>query len=144
MHARNRSSNVRRSMLTLVGFVALASLPLFAFGGCSTELKVSEVEPPHGTFSGGEEVIIHGNGFQPGRAGVSVRFGRREAANVVVESADKIKVTTPAGEKSTGVDVSVTFDDGKAFILKNGFQYIDTTQQRATMDNAFNAMGAKK
>jgi len=112
--------------------------------GCSNDLKVSEIDPPHGTYSGGEEVVIKGNGFQPGRAGVSVRFGRREAGNVVVESASGIKVTTPAGDKNTSVDVSVTFDDGKSFVLKSGFQYIDTTQQRQTMDKAFNAMGGKK
>jgi hypothetical protein len=111
---------------------------------CSNDLKVSEIEPPNGTFSGGEEVVIKGNGFQPGRGGVSVRFGRREASNVVVESAGAIKVTTPAGDKNTAVDVSVTFDDGKSFVLKSGFQYIDTTQQRQTMDKAFNAMGGEK
>jgi hypothetical protein len=108
-------------------------------GGCSNDLKVSEIEPPQGTYSGGEEVIIKGNGFQPGRAGVSVRFGRREATNVVVESLSAIKVTTPAGDKSVAVDVSVVFDDGKAFVLKSGFQYIDSSQQRQTMDKAFNA-----
>ena len=120
---------------------------VLAFGmlsACSNELKVTEVEPPHGTFSGGEEITIHGNGFQPGRGGVSVRFGRREAQSVVVESATAIKVTTPAGDKSTSVDVSVVFDDGKAFVLKSAFQYIDTTQQKAAMDKAFNAMGTKK
>jgi hypothetical protein len=111
--------------------------------GCSNELKVSEIEPPNGAFTGGEEVVIKGNGFQPGRSGVTIKFGRREATAVAVESGDKIKVTTPAGDKSTTVDVSVVFDDGKAFLLKNGFHYVDTTQQRANMDNAFNALGKK-
>ncbi len=109
--------------------------------GCSNELKVSEVDPPNGAFTGGEEVVIKGNGFQPGRGGVVVKFGRREATAVAVESGDKIKVMTPAGDKSSTVDISVVFDDGKAFLLKNGFHYVDTTQQRATMDKAFNAMG---
>jgi hypothetical protein len=111
---------------------------------CSNELKVSEIDPPHGTFSGGEEVVIKGNGFQPGRGGVTVKFGKREAGAVVVESSDKIKVTTPGGDKNTIVDVSVVFDDGKAFQIKNGFHFIDTTQQRATMDKAFNAFGGEK
>jgi hypothetical protein len=111
--------------------------------GCSNELKVSELDPPNGTFSGGEEVEIKGNGFQPGRGGVTVKFGKREAGSVVVESPTKIKVTTPAGDKNTTVDISVVFDDGKAFLVKNGFHYIDTTQQKATMDKAFNAMGNK-
>ncbi len=111
---------------------------------CSNELRVSEIDPPNGAFTGGEEVVIKGNGFQPGRGGVVVKFGRREATAVAVESGDKIKVMTPAGDKSSTVDVSVVFDDGKAFQLKNGFHYVDTTQQRATMDKAFNAMGDNK
>jgi len=109
--------------------------------GCSNDLKVSEVDPPNGAFTGGEEVVIRGNGFQPGRGGVVVKFGRREATAVAVESGDKIKVMTPAGDKSSTVDISVVFDDGKAFLLKNGFHYVDTTQQHTTMDKAFNAMG---
>lgn len=111
--------------------------------GCSNELKVSEVDPPNGTYMGNEEVVIEGSGFQPGRSGVAVRFGKREAQNIVVESSGKIKVTTPTGDKNTTVDVSVIFDDGKTFILKNGFHYIDT-QQKATMDKALNALSNKK
>jgi hypothetical protein len=109
--------------------------------GCSNELKVTEIEPGTGTFNGGEEVVIHGNGFQPGR-GVTVRFGHREAAATVIASGTKIAVTTPTADKNTTVDVSVVFDDGKAFVLKNGFHFIDNNQ-RATMDKAFNAFGDK-
>jgi hypothetical protein len=122
----------------ILSAVLLAWLP-----ACSNELKVSEVDPPAGAYTGGEEVVIRGNGFQPGRGGVQVKFGRRDATAVAVASSDQIKVMTPAGDKSTIVDVSVVFDDGKAFLLKNGFRYVDTTQQRATMDKAFNAMGGK-
>lgn len=120
--------------------MAVAMLGLCA---CSNELKVTEAEPAHGTFTGGEEIVIKGNGFQPGRGGVSVKFGRREAGSVAVESASRIKVLSPAGDKNTTVDISVVFDDGRAFLLKNGFRYIDA-QQRATMDKAFNAFGGDK
>ena len=113
-------------------------------GACSNELKVSEIDPPNGAFTGGEEVMLSGNGFQPGRGGVTVKFGRKEAAAVVVESGSKIKVTTPSGDKNTTVDVLVVFDDGKSFQIKNGFHYVDTTQQRATMDKALGAFGDKK
>ncbi len=128
-----------RAIRTLCAGILIAGL-----AACSNELKVSEIDPPNGTFSGGEEVIIKGNGFQPGRGGVTVKFGKREAQAVVVESGDKIKVTTPGGDKNTTVDVSVVFDDGKAFQIKNGFHFIDTSQQRATMDKAFNAFGGDK
>ncbi|HZS38068.1 MAG TPA: IPT/TIG domain-containing protein [Polyangia bacterium] len=121
-----------------------AGMFILGLSACSNELKVSEIDPPNGTFSGGEEVVIKGNGFQPGRGGVTVKFGKKDAQAVVVESSDKIKVTTPGGDKNTTVDVSVVFDDGKAFQIKNGFHFIDTSQQRATMDKAFNAFGGDK
>jgi hypothetical protein len=111
-------------------------------GGCSNELKVTACEPQQGTFGGGEEVSIRGNGFQPGRGGVTVKFGRKEATSVAVASSDTIKVMTPAGDKNATVDISVVFDDGRAFMLKNGFRYIDNNQ-RAMMDKAFDAFGKK-
>jgi hypothetical protein len=130
-----------RDRRPLMRRIAIA-LTLLGLSACSNELKVSEVDPPQGTFTGGEEVVIKGNGFQPGRGGVTVKFGRHEAPSVAIESTDKIKVQTPAGDKNTQVDISVVFDDGKAFMLKNGFRYLDNTQ-RVTMDKAFNALGDK-
>jgi hypothetical protein len=125
-------------------FLSAASVfALLGLAACSNELKVSEVDPATGTYNGGEEVVIKGNGFQPGRGGVVVKFGRKDAQAVVVESDSKIKVQTPAGDKNTTTDISVVFDDGKAFLLKNAFHYIDNNQ-RATMDKAFNAFGDKK
>jgi hypothetical protein len=122
---------------------ALLFVAALATGACSNELKVTEAEPPQGTYNGGEEVVIKGNGFQPGRSGVTVRFGRREATSVAVASTDKIKVLTPSGDKNTTVDISVVFDDGRAFLVKNGFRYLDSNQ-RATMDKAFNAFNKKE
>ena len=135
MFRRNERARWTQSLFAVL-LAGLAS-------ACSNDLKVSEVEPANGTSLGGEEVVIKGNGFQPGRGGVVVRFGRREATNVVVQSSSEIKVTTPAGEKSTSADVSVVFDDGKAFVLRNAFSFVDTTQQRQMMDKTFNALGKK-
>ncbi len=121
---------------------AIGGLVMLGLSACSNELKVESVEPASGTYAGTEEVIIHGNGFQPGRSGVQVKFGRHDATAAVVESSDRIKVTTPAGDKSSSVDVTVVFDDGRAFMLKNAFRYVDNTN-RATMNGAFNQLGAK-
>src|SRR6266511_3572502 len=118
-----------------------AAALLVGLAGCSNELKVSSVDPPQGTFAGGEEVSLRGNGFQPGRGGVTVRFGLREATGVVVANTDKINVTTPGGDPNTTVDVTVIFDDGKAFKLANAFHYMAAANSRATMDKAFNQMG---
>ena len=117
-----------------------AAFAVFGMAACSNELKVSGVEPPQGTFAGGEDVVIQGNGFQPNR-GVQVKFGMRDATSVVVASGDKIKVTTPGGDPNATVDVTVIFDDGKAFKLANGFHYMAQVDQRGTLDKAFNTLG---
>lgn len=123
----------------------LLSVPVAALvAGCSSELKVSELEPGQGTYMGGEEVAIRGANFPLGR-GVQVRFGKRDATNVVVESPTKLKVTTPAGDKNAAVDVTVVFDDGRAFLLKNAWRYLDAAgSQRAVFDKTLNKMGDKK
>ena len=118
-----------------------AAFLMFGLAACSNDLKISSVEPPQGTFGGGEDVVIHGGGFQPGRGGVTVTFGKRPATSVVVASADKINVMTPGGDPNTTVDVTVVFDDGKAFKLANGFHYMAQVDQRGTLDKAFNTLG---
>jgi hypothetical protein len=117
---------------------------LVAMVGCSDELKVSGVQPPQGTYGGGEEVVIKGNGFKPGRGGVTVKFGKRDATSVVVASTEAINVMTPSGDPNTTVDVTVIFDDGKAFKVANAFHYMQPVENRQTLDKAFNTMGTKK
>ena len=118
----------------------------FLAAACSTETRFVEISPPNGTFTGGEEVQLEGANFP--RSGVTVRFGTKEATGVVVLSDHAIQVTTPAGERGTAADVTLVFDDGRAFVLKGGFHYVDATQQRDTMDKAFKKMseenGGKK
>lgn len=120
----------------------LLSAALLFVGACSNDLSVSSIEPNSGTYMGGEEVTIHGRGFQPGRSGVIVKFGTHQAASVSVESTGSIKVQTPAGDKNAGVDVMIVFDDGKAYVLKNGFRYVDTSQ-KPTVGQALDSVGKK-
>jgi len=121
---------------------SLAFVALALAGGCSNELKFTGVEPNTGTFTGGEEVVLKGQNFP--RGGVMVRFGTKEAQPAVVESDHAIKVTTPAGDKNTNTDVTVVFDDGRTLVLANGFRYVDSTQQRQTMDKFFNKAAGKQ
>jgi hypothetical protein len=90
-------------------------------------IKVDSVEPPQGTTAGGEEITIHGSGFQPGKTQAEVRFGRKKAETVTIASNSKIRVVTPSSEKGP-VDVHVTFDDGGEFKIQNGFRYLEPTQ----------------
>ena len=123
-----------------VSTVLFSLLTAALLAGCSNELKVTEVEPQQGTYMGGEEVTIRGNAFPLGR-GVQVRFGKRDATNVVVESPTKLRVTTPAGDKNASADISVIFDDGRAFMLRNAFKYIDAQAAgRGMLDKMTNKM----
>lgn len=118
------------------------SLGLFVvLAGCSTETRLTEVAPNAGTYTGGEEVELRGANFP--RSGVAVRFGGKEATGVVMQSDRSIKVNTPAGEKGTAVDVTVVFDDGRAFVLRNGFHFVEQ-QQRQVMDKFFNRAAGEK
>ena len=121
-------------LVAVPGLTTLATLSA-TVSGCSTETKFTGIEPNFGTFAGGEEVTLVGQNFP--RSGVTVRFGIKQAQPVVVESTNHIKVNTPGGDKSTLSDVTITFDDGRAFVLKNGFRYVDSTRQQETMDKAF-------
>ena len=105
--------------------------------GCSNETKINELEPPHGTYAGGEEIVIRGNGFNPGHGGVAVKFGKKDATNIVVESDKSIRVTSPAGDRNTQVDITVIFDDGRAYLLRNGFRYLDAADQGKVMKNFY-------
>ena len=57
---------------------------------CSNETAVLSVDPPQGTYSGGEDVVIKGRNFPAGRGGVSVMFGRRAATNVIIRGYSSI------------------------------------------------------
>ena len=101
-----------------------AALVLVLSGlGCDEGVKVTSVEPDTGTIAGGEDVVLKGRGF---KAGVQVKFCRSEAKNVVILADNQIKVNTPANQKGT-CDVTLTFDDGRAFKVANAFRYLEPT-----------------
>lgn len=90
-------------------------------------MKVDKVEPPQGTTAGGEEITISGAGFLPGKTQAEVRFGHRKSEIVTIASTSKIKAVTPPGEKGP-VNITVSFDDGKAFMIPNGFRYVEPAE----------------
>jgi hypothetical protein len=100
---------------------------------CSTETKILELEPPQGTFAGGEEILIKGKNLPVGRGGATVTFGRRTATNIVMENSNGIKVTSPAGDRNSEADVTVTFDDGRSYMLKGAFRYLDGSDNSKVM-----------
>jgi hypothetical protein len=106
-------------------------------------VKVEKVEPPQGTTAGGEEVTITGDGFVPGKTQAEVIFGHKKSETVAIASTTKIRAVTPPGEKGP---VDISFDDGKAFKIQNGFRYVEPADN-SNARNAFfggNKPGAAK
>jgi hypothetical protein len=106
-------------------------------GACDQKasLQVQKVEPDQGITAGGDQVTILGSGFQPGKTQVEVRFGRHRCEQVAIDSASKISVVTPAGDKGP-VDVTLSFDNGAQFKIPAGFKYVNP-EQNANVRRAF-------
>jgi hypothetical protein len=106
-------------MRKLASAVLLATLTMLF--GCDSDTRVKSVEPNFGNVAGNDDVIIVGSGFKPGTV-MTVQFGKHEARSVVIDSPSRIRVKTPGGVEGK-VDVIVTRDDGKTFVLRDGFLY---------------------
>jgi hypothetical protein len=91
----------------------------FCAAGCESGTRIKSVEPNFGNVAGNDDVVINGNGF---KAGMVVQFGKKEARGVVIDSPTRIMVKTPAGVEGK-VDVTLTRDDGKTLVLRDGFTY---------------------
>lgn len=99
--------------------LTLAVLATLALAACDSAPGIKSLEPAFGNVSGGDTVVIHGGGFQ---TGMSVQFGKHEVKHVTVQPPSQLRVKTPSGADGW-VDVVVTRDDGKTFMLKKGFEY---------------------
>ncbi len=94
--------------------------------GCEQGFAIKGVSPAVGVLGGGEPVVIRGTGFNP-NLGVAVYFGNSKADNVVVSATDKLIVTSPSAGEPKVVDVRIAMDDGKEYLLKGAFRYIEKT-----------------
>jgi hypothetical protein len=85
-----------------------------------TGLSLSRVVPDHGPFTGGNQVVLRGNGFDDES---QVTFGGRDVqpANHRLIDARRLAVVVPAGEVGP-VDVTVTVD-GETVELADGYTY---------------------
>jgi plastocyanin len=83
---------------------------------------ITNLSPATGPTNGGTLVTITGSGFQ---SGATVKFGLRDATDVVVANATSIVLRTPLGPASelTTVDVVVTNPDGSNATAARAFAY---------------------
>lgn len=115
---------IRRRM-ALVAVVAASLL-----SGCGDkEMKVHRLDPAFGGTKGDDDVRIVGQGFRTD-IGYSVYFGPRKASSVIVEGDDTLVATTPSFDDPLTVDVRIVADDGKVFLMKNAFRFVDQSGWR--------------
>ena len=108
-----------KRILAVIGAIAIICTLL----ACDSEFSVRRCSPAVGVLAGGEPVDILGSGFSAGM-GITIYFGSTKADNVVVRDSGKLTVTSPSNEEPGKVDVRVITDDGKEFVIKEGFQYV--------------------
>jgi IPT/TIG domain len=100
------------------------ALIMCLLAGCEEEFQIKDVSPAIGVLGGGESVEIRGSGFDP-NMGVSVYFGTSKARKVVVGSTKKLIVSTPSSGEAKAVDIRIATDDGKEYLLKEAFRYVE-------------------
>lgn len=108
---------------TAFAAVVLAAGSVLA--ACGTdEMKVQRLDPAFGGTKGDDDVRILGQGFRTD-IGYSVYFGPRKASSVIVEGDDTLVATTPNFDDARTVDVRIVADDGRVFLMKNAFRFVD-------------------
>ncbi len=105
--------------------------------GCKEDFSIRTISPATGVLGGGEPIEILGSGFNPDQ-GVAVYFGNSKSNNVVVNSTKKMTVSTPSVGEPQVVDVRIATDDGKEFLLRRAFRYVE----KGAMD--IRDLGARK
>ena len=91
---------------------------------CNQGFAIQKISPMVGALEGGDQVEMTGSGFNP-NMGMSVYFGDKQAETVVVSSTDKLIVIAPAYPKAEKVNLRIALDDGREFLVREGFRYIE-------------------
>jgi len=109
---------MQTSLIRFLSLLALAALFVAAVA-CESTTGIKSIEPTFGNVAGNDDVVIHGGGF---KTGMTVHFGKKQVKRVVIESPTSIRVKTPSGPEGA-VDVILTDDTGKTYVLKEAFSY---------------------
>lgn len=86
-------------------------------------MAVFDIQPRVGSPSGQQSIQVLGANFRQD-IGYSVYFGSQRAGAVTILDTGHLLVSTPNHELGP-VDVVVAADDGPAFRIVSGFEYVD-------------------
>ncbi|MCA9575612.1 MAG: IPT/TIG domain-containing protein [Polyangiales bacterium] len=103
---------------------AAAALGTAACGDDTGELEILRVDPQAGAIQGQQRVTIQGRNFRPD-IGYTVYFGAQRATKVSLIDPSTLQVETPSVPEPVEVDIVVRADDGPAFRIAHGYNYVD-------------------
>lgn len=112
----------RRGAIT--GVIIGAVLVLGACEKARGEMVFSDVEPDFGGLQGGKTVRVVGDHIRLD-IGYAVYFGEARSPQVSIANDKALLAVTPRRFEPAEVDVTIRADNGKVFVVKNGFEYID-------------------
>lgn len=93
----------------------------------STPVTVIAIAPNFGSTAGNNEITISGTGFDDTP---QVRFGNKNA--IVTKKFDDTSITVTAPAHTVGkVDVLVINKDGQSFMMRDGYEYTDSSENSA-------------
>ena len=129
-------SGKKRVRFTIL-LVALSTMAAAFVVGCGEEggdIAILDVEPRTGSLIGDQSVQVKGANFRPD-IGYRVYFGNRRATSVTVIDPETLLVVTP--EHAEGpVDITILADNGPAFQISGGFEYVDMSQEAQAAQKA--------
>lgn len=117
---------VRNVGLRGLGFVWALALLCSCGGGEPGDMAVFDIQPRVGSPSGEQSIQILGANFRQD-IGYSVYFGSQRAGGVTILDTGTLLVSTPAHDQGA-VDVVIAADDGPAFRIVSGFEYVNPAE----------------
>ena len=116
--------------------VLLLAMAAAACGSEDTKLKVSGIEPEKGDVNGGTYVRIKGNRFlADGARNAKVYFGSRQGTVIRFASDSELIVEAPGGKLGEKVDVLIIFEPGGEKKIEKGFEFIEKSNDGASVDD---------
>ncbi len=88
------------------------------------EPAITDIQPRFGLMHGGEQVAIHGENIGA-LMPVTVYLGNQRVRMSELVEDDIIQITTPTSNAEQTVDVRIIGNDGREFLMKNAFQYVE-------------------
>ncbi|MCA9582940.1 MAG: IPT/TIG domain-containing protein [Myxococcales bacterium] len=97
---------------------------LIALSGCesSGEMSIVDVEPREAPAAGGHRIAIKGNNFRTD-IGYTVYFGSERSPAVTIIDPETLVVEVPPHDAASGVDITVSADNGDAFRIASAFSF---------------------